>query len=171
MNIPAYCQEDLIRLRQLIALLTVEQYRQPCEWLSQATIGQHIRHILSFYDCVLRQMPKGCICYDQRNRDIRLEHNPSFAIHILEQLLPLLQYYQEDQDLQLTASYAPTMEAQEEAYCSTSYFRELSYCLEHSVHHQALIKIGLREQSLLLLIDEAFGVAAATLRYQTTSNS
>lgn len=44
--------------------------------------------------------------------------------------------------------------------------RELAYCLEHSIHHQALIKVGLKEQNIENLIDENFGVAPATIRHK-----
>jgi hypothetical protein len=49
----------------------------------------------------------------------------------------------------------------------SSFHRELAYCLEHSIHHQALIKIGLIELGALHLIDESFGVAPATLKFRS----
>ena len=46
------------------------------------------------------------------------------------------------------------------------YFRELNYCLDHCIHHQSLIKIGLIDQNLDHLIDENFGVAFSTQNYR-----
>ena len=46
----------------------------------------------------------------------------------------------------------------------TSLYRELGYCLEHSVHHQALIKTALKEHECLGLIDQNFGIASSTIR-------
>jgi len=47
----------------------------------------------------------------------------------------------------------------------TTYLRELAYCLEHSIHHQALIKVGLLEINCMYYIDDAFGLALATFRH------
>jgi hypothetical protein len=39
--------------------------------------------------------------------------------------------------------------------------RELTYYLEHSIHRQALIKVGLPEQGLGHLLNKNFGLAPA----------
>ena len=48
----------------------------------------------------------------------------------------------------------------------TSFFRELTYCMDHCIHHQSLIKIALLEQELTHLVDENFGVAFSTQNYR-----
>ena len=48
----------------------------------------------------------------------------------------------------------------------TSFFRELTYCMDHCIHHQSLIKIALLEQKLIHLIDPNFGVAFSTQLYR-----
>ena len=48
----------------------------------------------------------------------------------------------------------------------SSFERELLYCLDHAIHHQALIKIGLKELHLSHLVSPDFGVAYSTLRYR-----
>ncbi len=47
----------------------------------------------------------------------------------------------------------------------SSYQRELLYNLEHSIHHQALIKVALLEIQHDL-VDENFGVAQSTIEYR-----
>lgn len=49
---------------------------------------------------------------------------------------------------------------------ATTFERELVYCLEHTIHHQALIKVGLKELNLEGFLDGHFGVAPATLRFR-----
>jgi uncharacterized damage-inducible protein DinB len=49
---------------------------------------------------------------------------------------------------------------------NSSVGRELAYCIEHSIHHQALIKAGLFATGLPDLIDKDFGVAYSTIRYR-----
>ena len=58
-----------------------------------------------------------------------------------------------------------SVEAGEEEVKS-SFERELLYCLDHAIHHQALIKIGLKELELSHLVSPDFGVAYSTLRYR-----
>ena len=50
----------------------------------------------------------------------------------------------------------------------TSVDRELLYCLDHAIHHQALIKIGLKELQIADLVGDDFGVAYSTLRYRAS---
>ena len=47
----------------------------------------------------------------------------------------------------------------------TNYFREIAYNLEHTIHHMALIKIGISEVSDLELAD-GYGVASSTIKYR-----
>ena len=49
--------------------------------------------------------------------------------------------------------------------------RELAYCIEHSIHHQALIKAGLIGSGLKDLTDKDFGVAYSTIRYRNSSDA
>jgi hypothetical protein len=48
----------------------------------------------------------------------------------------------------------------------TNYFRELLYNLEHSIHHQALIKVAVLKNKNIQLCSE-FGVAKSTIEYRT----
>lgn len=47
----------------------------------------------------------------------------------------------------------------------TNYFREIAYNLEHTIHHMALIKIGINEVSDIAL-PEGYGVASSTIKYR-----
>ena len=48
----------------------------------------------------------------------------------------------------------------------TNYFRELLYNLEHSIHHQALIKVAVLKNKNIQLCPE-FGIAKSTIEYRT----
>jgi hypothetical protein len=51
----------------------------------------------------------------------------------------------------------------------TNYFRELTYNIEHAVHHMAIIKIGIREVANYVTLPADFGIAASTIRYKEAS--
>ena len=53
---------------------------------------------------------------------------------------------------------------------STNYFRELVYNLEHTVHHMALIRVGINEVSAVK-VPEEFGVASSTIKYKRTAKA
>ncbi|MCA1746680.1 MAG: hypothetical protein LC655_03220, partial [Bacteroidales bacterium] len=52
---------------------------------------------------------------------------------------------------------------------SSSVGRELAYCIEHSIHHQAIIKAGLIDLNCTELVSSEFGVAYSTIRYRNDS--
>ena len=48
---------------------------------------------------------------------------------------------------------------------TTNYYREIAYNLEHTIHHMALIRVGLRELGDIA-VDDSYGVASSTLKYR-----
>jgi hypothetical protein len=68
----------------------------------------------------------------------------------------------ENKELVLEAEY--TDDAEAPLQFTTNYRREIAYNLEHTIHHMALIKVGIREVSDLE-IPEGFGVASSTIKY------
>lgn len=159
-----YCQENLIQIKNVLTLLTNEQYSYPSNTLFGATIGQHVRHILEFYQSVFNGLDTKIVNYDNRERNLLIETNCNFAIQIIDEINRLLSHYHSDKNLVLEGNFCAT--EGNEMKIQTSFYRELAYCLEHSIHHQALIKVGLLEVNCLTYIDENFGLAPATIRYR-----
>jgi len=163
-----YCQQNLIEIKMLILQLTKEQYVYNSKMISGATIGQHIRHILEFYQSVLNGMDIKSINYDNRNRNLLIETDKDFAIQIIDSINTNLSLDMLDESFILEGNFCA--EEGKQIQIQTTLFRELAYCLEHSIHHQALIKVGLLELNSLSLIDETFGLAPATIRYKKGKN-
>lgn len=159
-----YCQENLNEIKRVLVQLNNEQYSYPSKTLFGATIGQHIRHILEFYQSVLNGLDTKIVNYDNRKRNLLIETDKDFAIQIIENINNHLLLDILDETIVLEGNFCA--DEDEKKQVKTSVFRELAYCLEHSIHHQALIKVGLLEVNCLSYIDETFGLAPATIRFR-----
>ncbi|RXK58280.1 DinB family protein [Lacibacter luteus] len=149
-------------LQQLIAVLdqlTAEQYQTASAYLSGSTIGQHTRHVIELYQCLLNGYDRQYVCYDDRKRDVRIETDLLFAKELLQQIASAVS--KENIDLQLAGTYDKT--SNEQIHITTNYYRELLYNHEHTIHHMALIRVGLKEVSAAV-IEADFGIASSTIR-------
>jgi hypothetical protein len=160
MDVTIPIKNTLLLLSDTIQQLTSEQYQQPCTELSGASIGQHCRHVIELFQELLTGYEIGTVNYEKRQRDLILETNLDQAIIEINDILNSIQ--KPDKNLQL---YCNLGQNETEFELSTNYFRELFYNLEHSVHHMALIRIGIQLLTNLE-IPESFGVAAATIQYR-----
>jgi hypothetical protein len=133
-------------------------YSAPCNALSNATIGQHTRHIIELYQCLLAGYVTGDINYDNRKRDSLLENDITAAVDAVKEIQVNLQ--QEDKTVKIFCK-----EADNSVCIESNYYREVLYNLEHCIHHQALIKVALLSIKDIQ-IAEGFGVAPSTLQYR-----
>jgi hypothetical protein len=159
-----YCIENLMDIRKLLESLSEEEYAKPLPILSDSSLGQHVRHILELYTSVTDALEAGILNYDKRKRDPKVETAPLHAIKLLDNLVETLKKVDSDMILNLEGNFSK--DDDHSLIISTSLYRELAYNLEHSIHHQALIKIGCLSIGFGHLIYEDFGVAPATLRYR-----
>jgi hypothetical protein len=51
--------------------------------LSSATIGEHTRHVIEMFQCLLNNYESGVVNYDERARDIVLQTDTNFITQIL----------------------------------------------------------------------------------------
>ncbi|MCH1517558.1 MAG: DinB family protein [Flavobacteriaceae bacterium] len=140
--------------------LNQDQYSFKSELLNGASIGEHLRHSYEFYVCLLKRENPTIINYDERKRDARIETDLAYAVEQMQSLKTHLKPIKNDVPLKLSSKEANAQ------MVSTSLERELVYCLDHAIHHQALIKIGLKELNLYHLVNENFGVAYSTIRFR-----
>jgi hypothetical protein len=162
MSIVSHCVNNLKQLQTIIEKLTNEQYARPLKVLSNASIGAHVRHILEFYVCLIRR-DQVQINYDKRDRNKRLEEERSYCLQIIPVIISTLETYKTDHQLLLMSNFSE--KSDEVIELKSSLFRELAYCLEHSVHHEAIIKIGINSFCHEIEMIETFGVAASTVRF------
>ena len=150
-----------VQLSNSLEELTPEQYRQPSQVLYNASIGQHVRHIVELFLCLNQGYETGIVNYEKRKRDYRLETDKVFAAEILDTIYATLM--KQDKKLFLEAGYDEHTE--DVLTIESNYYREVVYNLEHTVHHMALIRVGISEVSALQLPD-GYGVASSTIKYR-----
>lgn len=151
--------QTLLQFRDVLMQLPSPSYVQRCTTLSNATIGQHTRHIIELYQCLLEGYDVGLVCYDKRKRDKRIESDMDFAI---KQIMTIEQaLVRPNKEIQLVYELTGV-----ETEMTSNYFREVMYNLEHTIHHQALIKVAINEFTQIILPD-SFGVAPSTMQYRS----
>ena len=142
-------------------------YREPVEILSFASIGEHTRHILEFYQCLLHQCAYGTINYDLRNRNKIIQEDPEKANEALINIIQALHQAESHEPIYLEMTYDEDKKVTNSV--ETSLERELVYNLEHVIHHLAIIKIGLSIIAPGMTLPEGFGVAPSTMRFKRNS--
>jgi thioester reductase-like protein len=161
MSLFSSIKESFTQLNVALDSIDANEYTLPSLLLSNATIGQHTRHIIELYQCLLNGYETGLVCYDHRKRDVAIETNKTLAQRLMVEIIQ--QAERPNKEMQLKAVYGDA--TAEELNLRTNYYRELAYNLEHTIHHMALIKVGLKELSKAVVSD-TFGVASSTTRHR-----
>ena len=125
--------------------------------------GSHLRHIHDLYLCFLRDRTGGAIDYDRRDRDERFERDPAYAAKTICGTMKRLSALTEA-DLEGEVSVRMDADpADQDAFQASTFERELTSLLSHTIHHYALVALILRAQDFQC--EPEFGVAPATLDY------
>jgi hypothetical protein len=152
--------QQLQSLSNLLTALSNEQYIHRIEHLGNASIGGHTRHIIELLQCALDGYQTGTVDYVNRKRDLRLQEDKKIAQNIIEAIL--VNVKNPDKKLEML------VEEIEDAISdtvTTTFFREIVYNTEHTIHHLALIKVALIEMQLNL-VGQDFGMAYSTLKFK-----
>ena len=150
-----------VQLTDTLQQLSAEQYKQPSKILFNATIGQHTRHIIELFIELDKGYETGTVNYEKRKRDYLIETDKDFAASLLFEIYNRLN--KPDKELILESNYDE--HSNEVIAIKSNYYREVIYNLEHTVHHMALIRVGVTEVSGIKL-PEGFGVASSTMKYR-----
>ena len=145
-------------LKDLLYQLSDEAYVAGIHSLGNSTVGEHTRHIIELFQCLLDSYQSGILNYDSRSRNKHIESDRCFAIACIDVVLQSIE--KENRNVSLVQVISGKRIAIE-----TNYFREVLYNLEHCIHHQALIKVA-AYQLENIVIPENFGVAPSTIEYR-----
>lgn len=156
-------RSNIILLEDLVfhlEKLNSEEYKEPQKLVMNASIGQHIRHIINFYQAFLQGLLTGIINYDSRSRDKSIELDKELGILELRKLILKLDSLESKTDLDIFLEYINIDKAPRRMLSSVQ--RELLYISEHTIHHTAIIRIVFEVEYNIKVKDD-FGFAPSTL--------
>ena len=155
--------QQLTSLVDLLVILNNKQYTQEIKHLAGASVGGHTRHIIELVQCVLNGYNAGEVNYLNRKRNLDLQTDKQLAVEVLQLLANNIG--QENKRLKVTIEEDEDGEVQE---VYTTYYREIIYNAEHTIHHLALIRVALIEMKLNV-VDEEFGLAYSTIKFRNST--
>ncbi len=155
------CLRILDELEQTVERITKEDFSRPSEALNGATLGQHVRHTIEFFQCLQKGLHAGCVNYDNRVRDWQIENDRSVALRAIGSLREFVDKNTEDRPLSLEICFE--LRGEDKLIIGTTFYRELAYNIEHAIHHMAIIRPGMSE---VVTLPENYGTAASTVRYR-----
>jgi hypothetical protein len=158
-------QETLLQGLDLLAATGAPQYERVLGPPFEASIGQHYRHVLEHYDCLCRGLATDVVNYDARERNVELETNVSKAMDRTCNLLDWLASL-DPGELERPCKSIQSLgfSALEPLTVHSNIGREIAYCIGHSVHHFAIIRLICASLDVNLPIN--FGFSPATLKHK-----
>lgn len=152
--------QQLLSLIVLLKSLSNDQYSRKIKHLGNASIGGHTRHIIELIQCVNKGYDSDTVDYLNRIRNLDLENSKSLALEVVLEIEKELK--RSDKNLKMVVENTSL-----DCSVNTTYFREVVYNTEHTIHHLALIKVALLEMNLDL-VNHDFGMAYSTIQYQAS---
>jgi len=165
MNLKVAANDLLDQLEEVIDQIKKEDFYKPLEVLSNSSIGQHTRHTLEFFICLMDASNTGVINYDKRRHDKFIQEDKNLAISVIRSIKDYVNKNSDNQSLTLEIEYGASDDECQVNVVPTNYERELAYNIEHAVHHMALLKIGILSNFEYMDLPMNFGVASSTVRY------
>jgi len=155
----------LLQGKDLLERLGQEEFTAPNPLGNGASIGAHYRHCLDHFRQLFSGLASGIVDYDARTRESLLETDRIAALSATQDLISAAQ------DLRKLAEENPievrcgvTYRGEEAGAASSTLGREMMFCINHTIHHYALIGILLRSSNRE--VPEGFGVAPSTIRHR-----
>lgn len=161
MSIQKTISHSFDEMKSILLQFDDTSFQQELKIISNASVGQHFRHIIEFYSCLLQAQENRCISYDDRQRNHSLENSVVENLTTLNHLKTKIEALDLDITIQLKQNYYG-----EHFMINTTNYREIMYCFDHSIHHFALIKIAIETHFPTFKIPQNFGIASSTIAFQ-----
>ncbi|MBQ0147487.1 MAG: hypothetical protein KBS93_03395 [Flavobacteriaceae bacterium] len=159
MQIQDTIHQTLQYLEDILHQLNDNEYTTSLDILNGATIGEHVRHIVEFFQCLA--LADDYICYDERERENKISNSTLYTIDLVNDLKYKLYVLDFNQIINLKQLVGEHI-----LYVKTTIGREIIYCIDHSIHHFAIIKIALITAFPQIKISNDFGIAYSTSKYK-----
>lgn len=141
--------------------LKADEFSEPLPVLMDNSIGKHVRHILDLMDCLCLSIESGEIDYDARKRDELIENSPIETLLKINELKTKLNFLNPASIIRLKQKISAL-----EIELDSRTEREILYNIEHSVHHLAIIRIGITHHFPEIIFPDNFGIAYSTVQYR-----
>lgn len=153
-------KKQLFELKSILNQIKDSDYSKSLRILENGTLGRHVRHVLEFYECLFISNFGDTVCYDDRKRNLILEENVRFASDYIDQIIDRIELVDINKRLLLKSRFE-----QAEILMESSLFREITYNIEHTVHHLAIIRIAISSELKYINLSRTFGYAESTVQY------
>lgn len=165
MEIQEANKQLLYQLINFMDSISSIQYAANLPILSNNSIGKHIRHIVEFYQYLLNSYHKeqSLVDYDERPRNGQTETDKQYAMEQVRQLIGRLAAATVNKEMFLNFTLD---ESGRKQTLNTTFYRELAYNLEHTIHHLAIIKMAMMAHFPEIAVSKNLGVAYATVQHQ-----
>jgi len=153
-------KKQLFELKFILNQINDSDYLKMLPVLENGTVGRHVRHILEFYECLFISNNGNIVCYDDRKRNLLLEENVRFACDYIDEIVDRIETVNTNKRLLLKSKYEGS-----EIIMESSLFREITYNIEHTVHHLAIIRIAISSTLNYIDLSSTFGYANSTVQF------
>ena len=118
-------------------------------------IAPHVRHVIEHYRALIHchLTTNYEMSYEKKKRDFGLEKEAHYAIHALRGIDNMSKMIDRFRTVQVDGM-------------KSTLGRELGYCQDHQVHHEALIRTILNNNGKEDLIGKDFGVSKSTIAHR-----
>jgi hypothetical protein len=86
----------LLQIANLVMQIDEQHYSEQLPLLNNNTVAKHIRHILELYVQLLLGIEFSEINYDKRERNLLIEHNKTYTLDFINQLIEKINGVQND---------------------------------------------------------------------------
>jgi hypothetical protein len=164
MTVKEACVSVLDEVKDVIEQIGDSDFVKPVEAFNGSSIGQHFRHTLEFLQCLMSGSTSGVVSYDKRDHDVAIESDKILALEVLDRAKQFIAFCDIHEQIKLEVSYDPGSDI--DVIIDSNLAREITYNIEHIIHHMALIKIGIRDICPYVELPEGFGIAVSTLKFR-----
>lgn len=158
MQIKESFHQTLNQLENILYQLNDEEYTKTVDLINKQTIGKHVRHIVEFFQCLLQA--EKIVCFDSRKRELKIETSTEYTLNTIVKIKVEIEQLDFDKPIVLKQ-----LIGDEVLEINSTIGRELIYCIDHSIHHFAIIKMVLKADFPYINFDKDFGIAYSTLNF------